>query len=230
MIEFTFWDIVRNLLFATRWTIALSIVAFVGGGAVGFCIMLLRVSKRKWARGFAAGYIGLFQGTPLLLQLFVVFFGLPMLGLRIEPWAAAALGLTLFASAFLGEIWRGGVEAVPDSQWDAAAALGLRGLQQLRLVVLPQAFAFTRAPTVGFLVQLIKATAVTSIIGFEELAAGVKRDQQRNVRAVQGLWARGRDFLRAVLSVDLVCKGSGKSARQAGDRRDTRWRPPLSND
>ena len=169
MIEFTFWDIVRNLLFATRWTIALSIVAFVGGGAVGFCIMLLRVSKRKWARGFAAGYIGLFQGTPLLLQLFVVFFGLPMLGLRIEPWAAAALGLTLFASAFLGEIWRGGVEAVPDSQWDAAAALGLRGLQQLRLVVLPQAFAFTRAPTVGFLVQLIKATAVTSIIGFEEL-------------------------------------------------------------
>lgn len=169
MIEFTFWDIVRNLLFATRWTIALSIVAFVGGGAVGFCIMLLRVSKRKWARGFAAGYIGLFQGTPLLLQLFVVFFGLPMLGLRIEPWAAAALGLTLFASAFLGEIWRGGVEAVPSSQWDAAAALGLRGLQQLRLVVLPQAFAFTRAPTVGFLVQLIKATAVTSIIGFEEL-------------------------------------------------------------
>lgn len=169
MIEFTFWDIVRNLLFATRWTIALSTVAFVGGGVVGFCIMLLRVSKRKWARGFAAGYIGLFQGTPLLLQLFVVFFGLPMLGLRIEPWAAAALGLTLFASAFLGEIWRGGVEAVPGSQWDAAAALGLRGLQQLRLVVLPQAFAFTRAPTVGFLVQLIKATAVTSIIGFEEL-------------------------------------------------------------
>ena len=169
MIEFTLWDIVRNLLFATRWTVALSIVAFVGGGVVGFCIMLARISKRKWARRFASGYIGLFQGTPLLLQLFVVFFGLPMLGLRIEPWAAAALGLTLFASAFLGEIWRGGVEAIPLGQWDAGAALGLRRLQQLRLVVLPQAFAFTRAPTVGFLVQLIKATAVTSIIGFEEL-------------------------------------------------------------
>lgn len=169
MIEFTLWDIVRNLLFATRWTIALSVVAFIGGGLVGLCIMFLRISKRKWARRFAVGYIGLFQGTPLLLQLFIVFFGLPMLGLRIESWAAAALGLTLFASAFLGEIWRGGVEAIPSGQWDAASALGLRRVQQLRLVVLPQAFAFTRAPTVGFLVQLIKATAVTSIIGFEEL-------------------------------------------------------------
>lgn len=169
MIEFTNWDILRNLLFATRWTIALSIVAFIGGGAVGFCIMMLRISKRKWARQISAGYIALFQGTPLLLQLFIVFFGLPMLGLRIEAWTAAALGLTLFASAFLGEIWRGGVEAVADGQWDGSAALGLRRMQQLRLVILPQAFVITRAPTVGFLVQLIKSTAVTSIIGFEEL-------------------------------------------------------------
>lgn len=169
MIEFTNWDILRNLLFATRWTIALSVVAFIGGGAVGFCIMMLRISKHKSARLFASGYIAVFQGTPLLLQLFVVFFGLPMLGFRIEPWTAAALGLTLFASAFLGEIWRGGVEAVAHGQWDGSAALGLRRLQQMRLVILPQAFVIVRAPTVGFLVQLIKSTAVTSIIGFEEL-------------------------------------------------------------
>lgn len=169
MIEFTDWDIVRNLLFATRWTIALSIAAFIGGGVVGFCIMMLRVSGRAWLRHIAAGYIAVFQGTPLLLQLFIVFFGLPMLGFRIEAWTAAVLGLTLFASAFLGEIWRAGVDAIPTGQWDGSAALGLRRLQQLRLVVLPQAFAITRAPTVGFLVQLIKATAVTSIIGFEEL-------------------------------------------------------------
>ena len=169
MIEFTNWDIVRNLLFATRWTIALSAAAFIGGGVVGFGIMMLRVSRRNWFRRIAAGYIAVFQGTPLLLQLFIVFFGLPMLGFRIEAWTAAVLGLTLFASAFLGEIWRAGVEAIPTGQWDGSAALGLRRLQQLRLVVLPQAFAITRAPTVGFLVQLIKATAVTSIIGFEEL-------------------------------------------------------------
>lgn len=169
MIEFTNWDILRNLLFATRWTVALSVVAFVGGGVVGLFIMMLRISKRKAAQRFAAAYISLFQGTPLLLQLFLIFFGFPILGLRIEAWAAAALGLTLYASAFLGEIWRGGVEAVPEGQWDGSAALGLHRVRQMRLVILPQAFGYVRAPTVGFLVQLIKATAVTSIIGFEEL-------------------------------------------------------------
>ena len=169
MIEFTLWDIVRNLLLATRWTVLLSIAAFVGGAAVGIAILLLRISKKNWRRRFARAYISLFQGTPLLMQLFLMFFGLPMLGLRIEPWMAAVLGLTFFASAYLAEIWRGGVEALPHGQWDAGASLGLHYFQELRLVILPQAFSITRAPVVGFLVQLIKATALTSIIGFEEL-------------------------------------------------------------
>ena len=169
MIEFTFWDIVRNLLLATRWTVVLSIAAFVGGAVVGLLILFARISARKWVARAAEGYIGLFQGTPLLMQLFLMFFGLPMLGFRIEPWTAAALGLTFFASAFLAEIWRSGVQALPRGQWDAGASLGLHYLQELRLIILPQAFAITRAPTVGFLVQLIKSTALTSIIGFEEL-------------------------------------------------------------
>jgi len=169
MIEFTFWDILRNLLLATRWTVALSVAAFVGGVAVGMLVLLLRISANRWARRFAAGYIALFQGTPLLMQLFLMFFGLPMLGFRIEPWTAAVAGLTFFASAYLAEIWRGGVEALPRGQWDAGASLGLHYVSLLRLVVLPQALSTTRAPTVGFLVQLIKATALTSIIGFEEL-------------------------------------------------------------
>jgi polar amino acid transport system permease protein len=169
MIEFTFWDIVRNLLLATRWTVVLSIAAFVGGAVVGLLILFARISARKWVARAAEAYIGLFQGTPLLMQLFLMFFGLPMLGFRIEPWTAAALGLTFFASAFLAEIWRSGVQALPRGQWDAGASLGLHYLQELRLIILPQAFSITRAPTVGFLVQLIKSTALTSIIGFEEL-------------------------------------------------------------
>jgi polar amino acid transport system permease protein len=169
MIEFTFWDILRNLLFATRWTVALSMAAFIGGATAGIAILLLRISKRNWARRFGRGYIALFQGTPLLMQLFLMFFGLPMLGFRIEPWTAAVLGLTFFASAYLAEIWRSGVDALPRGQWDAGASLGLHYLQELRLIILPQAFSITRAPVVGFLVQLIKATALTSIIGFEEL-------------------------------------------------------------
>ena len=169
MIEFTLWDIVRNLLLATRWTVLLSLVAFVGGASVGLVILFLRISKRPWPRAFAKGYIALFQGTPLLMQLFLMFFGLPMLGFRIEPWTAAALGLTFFASAYLAEIWRSGVDALPLGQWDAGASLGLTPLQELRLVILPQAWVITRAPMVGFLVQLIKSTALTSIIGFDEL-------------------------------------------------------------
>ena len=169
MVEFTFWDILRNLLLAARWTIMLSAVAFIGGAVVGIGILLLRISKRKWARRFSIGYISLFQGTPLLMQLFLVFFGLPMLGFRVEAWTAAAVALTLCASAYLGEIWRGGVEALPRGQWDAGASLGLHYVQELILIILPQAFAITRAPIVGFLVQLIKSTALASIIGFEEL-------------------------------------------------------------
>ncbi|WP_077959981.1 amino acid ABC transporter permease [Ensifer adhaerens] len=169
MIEFTFWDILRNLIFASRWTVLLSAVAFAGGAAVGLAILAARISERRSLRRFGSGYIALFQGTPLLMQLFLMFFGLPMLGFRIEPWTAAALGLTFYASAYLAEIWRGGVEALPRGQWDAGASLGLHRLQELRLVILPQAFAITRPAAVGFLVQLIKSTALTSIIGFEEL-------------------------------------------------------------
>ena len=167
--DFTLWDILRNLLLAARWTLLLSIAAFIGGGTVGLLILMARISKRSRVAKAAGLYIATFQGTPLLMQLFLVFFGLPMLGFRIEAWTAAVLGLTLYASAFLAEIWRGGVEAIPEGQWDAAASLGLHPFAQLRLIVLPQAFAITRAPIVGFLVQLVKSTALTSIIGFDEL-------------------------------------------------------------
>jgi polar amino acid transport system permease protein len=167
--DFTFWDILRNLLLAARWTVLLSLVAFVGGGIVGLGILLARVASRRSLRKSAALYIGLFQGTPLLMQLFLVFFGLPLVGVRIEPWSAAVIGLTMCASAFLAEIWRGGVESIPLGQWDAAKSVGLHYVTEMRLVILPQAFAITRAPMVGFLVQLVKMTAVTSIIGFEEL-------------------------------------------------------------
>jgi polar amino acid transport system permease protein len=167
--DFTLWDILRNLLLAARWTILLTLVAFAGGSIAGLAVLLLRIARRPWIRQPAELYIAVFQGTPLLMQLFLVFFGLPLIGFRIEPWSAAVVSLTLCASAFLAEIWRGGVEAIPRGQWDAAASLGLRFVGQMRLIILPQALSLTRAPTVGFLVQLVKSTALTSIIGFDEL-------------------------------------------------------------
>lgn len=160
-----FWIIV----FAAQWTIALSLIALSCGGVGGLFIALMRVSDAKWAQLIAKGFIRLFQGTPLLMQLFLVFFGLNILGLGINPWIAAAIAFTLHASAFLGEIWRGCIEAVPSGQREAATALGLRYFNRMRYVILPQAAKIAVAPTVGFLVQLIKGTSLAAIIGFTEL-------------------------------------------------------------
>jgi polar amino acid transport system permease protein len=145
-------------------------VAFLGGGVGGFLIALMRVSPNPVIRWVARGYIWLFQGTPLLMQLFVAFYGLAVLtGVRLDPWPAVALAFTLYAASFLGEIWRGTIEAIPRTQWEAAAALGLRRRHTLLRVVLPQAARIAIPPTVGFLVQLIKNTSVAAIVGFVEL-------------------------------------------------------------
>ena len=157
------------LLLAMRWTIMLSVIAFLGGGIVGVAIALMRVSQRRWLRWGAVGYIQIFQGTPLLLQLFLVFFGSDMLGMPLPPWFAASLGLSLNAGAFLGEIWRGSIQAVPRSQREAATALGLHYFTTMRKIIVPQAMRIAVAPTVGFLVQVVKGTALASVIGFIEL-------------------------------------------------------------
>lgn len=169
MSGFTVWNIAANLLLAARWTLLLSLIAFVGGGLCGLLLLGLRTGRFAAARQAVRLYVELFQGTPLLQQMFLTFFGLPLLGIEVSPWLAASVCLTLYAAAFLSEIWRGCVEAIPRGQWDASAALGLRFLLQLRLVILPQAVRLAIPPTVGFLVQLVKATALASIIGFREL-------------------------------------------------------------
>lgn len=167
--DFTLWDILRNLLLAARWTLGLTIIAFIGGGLVGLLVLLLRISANRWVARTASAYINLIEGMPLLLQLFVVFFGLPLIGIQSNPMSVACITLSLYGGAFLADIWRGGVGAIPKGQWEAAASLGLRRPLVLVLIILPQAFRMTSAPTVGFLVQLLKNTALTSIIGFDEI-------------------------------------------------------------
>lgn len=170
MIEFSTWDILRNLLLATRWTVLLSLVSFVGGGLVALLLLFMRISRKKTMRAFARYYVELFQGTPLLMQLFIAFFGLGLFGIDVPAWLAAGLTLILWAAAFLTEIWRGCVESVAKGQWEASASLAMGRLQQMRYVILPQAMRVAIPPTVGFFVQVIKGTAVTSIIGFVELS------------------------------------------------------------
>ncbi|CAD7053674.1 amino acid ABC transporter permease [Pseudorhizobium endolithicum] len=163
------WNEFLIIVMAAQWTIALSAIAFAGGGIGGLLIALARVSEIRPLRLLALGFIRVFQGTPLLMQLFLVFFGMNIFGLAINPWIAATIALTLHASAFLGEIWRGCIEAVPPGQREAATALGLKYYNRMRYIVLPQAARIAVAPTVGFLVQLIKGTSLAAIIGFTEL-------------------------------------------------------------
>lgn len=170
MMAFSTWDILRNLLLAGRWTVALSLAAFIGGGLVGLLILFLRVVPNRAAGLAAKLYIEIFQGTPLLMQLFLAFFVPALFGANVPAWVAAFAALTLWTAAFLAEIWRGCVEAISKGQWEAGASLGLSYLAQLRHVVLPQALRIAVAPTVGFLVQVVKGTALTSIIGFVELS------------------------------------------------------------
>ena len=169
MNEFTLWDIVRNLLLAVPWTLLLSAIAFLGGGAVALILLVIGLGRWKKAKLAVKLYVELFQSTPLLMQLFLVYFGLPLLGVDVSAWLAAAACLTLYSSAFLTDIWRGSVEAVPRGQWEGSASLGLHYLTQLRLVILPQATRMAIPPTVGFLVQLVKSTALASILGYREL-------------------------------------------------------------
>ena len=171
MDDFTVSRIFINLLIATKWTIILSLIAFTGGGVVGFGVTLMRISSNRWLKGISWVYTEFFQGTPLLLQLFLAFFGLSVaIGVNLSPLQAATLALTAYTSAFLAEIWRGSIAAVPQGQWEAASAIGFGYFKQLQLIILPQAVKLAIAPTVGFLVQVIKGTSLASIIGFTELS------------------------------------------------------------
>ena len=169
MVSLSLTEIIPFLLLAARWTLLLSAVAFAGGGVAALLLLFWRYAYPRSGVRLTSIYIQLLQGTPLLLQLFLVFFGLPLLGIDVSPLLAAGVALTLYAGAFLAEIWRGCVDAIPRGQWDASASLGMNFMTQMRYVILPQSLKIAVPPTVGFLVQLLKSTALASIVGFNEL-------------------------------------------------------------
>jgi polar amino acid transport system permease protein len=157
------------LLDGLVWTVVLSALAFLLGGIAGFFVMLCRISRFLWLRRAALIYIQVVQGTPLLIQMFILYFGLGVINISVPPLVAAGLGMMIYSSSYLGEIWRGSVESISRTQFEAAECLGLTRWQALRDVILPQALKIATPPTVGFLVQLIKNTSLASVVGFLEL-------------------------------------------------------------
>ncbi|WP_061938415.1 amino acid ABC transporter permease [Aureimonas sp. AU22] len=151
------------------WTVGLSLITFALGGFFGLILALGRALGPSWLRTTIAAFIQIVQATPLLIIVFLAFYGLSFLGWYFPPFAAATISLAIYATAYLADIWRGCIQAVPRTQWEAADSLALGRLQRLRYVILPQAARIALGPTVGLMVQIVKNTSVTALIGFVEL-------------------------------------------------------------
>lgn len=166
---------VEYIAFGALWTIGLSAIAFIGGSILGLILALARISSSRALVRISSVYIQIVQGTPLLVTLFLIYFGIAVLGFDNLPGiVAAGAGLIIYSSAFLAEIWRGCLQSVQPAQWEAAECLALTRTQRMFKVILPQALRIATAPTVGFLVQIVKNTSLASIIGFIELAQAGK--------------------------------------------------------
>lgn len=154
----------------TLITIALCLAAIVGGGLIAMLAMTPTVWPKRWIlRAAVIGYVEFFRSTPLLLQLIAIYFALPLVGLPIPAVVAAGIALILYSGAYLTEILRAGLEAVPRGQWEASLSLGMSRAQVLRNVIAQQALRIVLPSIVSFIVMLVKGSAVVSVIGFSEL-------------------------------------------------------------
>lgn len=158
------------LLQGALWTLGLSGLAFLFGGLIGAGIALARISAQPVLRWVATFYVQGVQGTPLMILLFLIYFGFPVVAFEVSSLTAAVTAMMLYVAAYLGEIWRGAIQSVPKAQWEAAECLAMNRVQRMVWVIAPQAVKIATPPTVGFLVQIVKNTSLVSVVGFVELS------------------------------------------------------------
>jgi polar amino acid transport system permease protein len=164
------WPEMLFIFRSAGWTLLLTVVAFAIGGLLGGGLAIMRLSQSRVLRGFASAYILVIQSIPVLMVLFMSYYGLSLVGIELPSFFAASASLAIYCSAYLAEIWRGSIESVPYQQWEASSSLALSRPQQYRYIILPQAVRISLPPTVGFLVQLVKNTSIVSVVGFVELS------------------------------------------------------------
>ncbi|MFI1049607.1 amino acid ABC transporter permease [Streptomyces griseoruber] len=168
------WSVIwsnRELYVSGLWaTVLLSLAAIATGTLLGLVVAAVRTSRIPVLAQLARGYLEVFRGTPLLIQMLFIYFGAAYLGLvGITIFGAALLALTLYQGAYIAEIFRAGIEAVPRGQWEAARVLGLPRIQTFLSVILPQTRAIVLPPLVGQYLSLIKDTSIAVVIGYVEL-------------------------------------------------------------
>ncbi|MDN0076634.1 amino acid ABC transporter permease [Crenobacter sp. SG2303] len=172
------WELVKLawpvLLQGTGYTLAFAVASMVLGLALGFVVALVRVAKVPVLAQIAALYVSLIRGTPLLVQIFVIYYGLPSIGIEFSPLSAGILALTLNVAAYLSESMRGAIAGVHKGQWDAGLSLGFSWWQTMRFVVAPQALRLAVPSLSNSLISLIKDTSLVSVITVTELMLATK--------------------------------------------------------
>jgi polar amino acid transport system permease protein len=164
------WPEMLFIFRSAGWTLLLTALAFGIGSLLAGVFAIMRVSQSRILRTIASTYILVIQSIPVLMVLFMSYYGLSLFGIELPSFFAASASLAIYASAYLAEIWRGSIESVPHQQWEASSSLALTRSQQYRYIILPQAVRISLPPTVGFLVQLVKNTSIVSVVGFVELS------------------------------------------------------------
>ncbi|WP_140459687.1 amino acid ABC transporter permease [Cellulomonas oligotrophica] len=154
---------------AVRGTIPLALVSFAGGMVIAVAVALMRLSRRRAVSWLARAYVSVVRGTPLLVQLFVIFYGLPSIGLLIDPWPSAVIAFSINVGGYAAEIVRAAILSVPRGQWEAAYVVGMSHRTALVRVILPQAARVSVPPLSNTFISLVKDTSLASLILVTEL-------------------------------------------------------------
>lgn len=162
-------DWLPELLVAAGYTLRMAVLAYLVGLAAGLLVAFGEMSRRRWLARACRAYVEFVRGTPTLIQLFLIYFGLPSVGIVLPSFAAAVVALGLHYAAYMAEIYRAGIAAVDTGQGEAAAAIGMTRGEAMRLVVLPQALRIVVPPLANSAVALLKDTSVASLIAAPEL-------------------------------------------------------------
>lgn len=168
----SFW---RLFSAGLMFTLPLAILSFIGGLALGFVLALVRLYAPQPLKGVADFYVWVIRGTPLLVQLFLIFYGLPSAGITLDAFPAALIGFIMSVGAYSSEIIRGAILSVPKTQWEAAYAIGMSSNQAMRRVILPQSVFVSLPPLANSFISLIKDTSLAAVITVPEMFLAAQR-------------------------------------------------------
>ena len=183
------------LLGGAYLTISVSLLSFGLAAIIGLMMGIARISRSLLLRAIATPYVQFIRGTPLLLQLFFIYYVLPYSGIVLSPFVSGVMGLTLNYSAYMAEVFRGGIVAIPKGQWEAGLSVGMSRKLLMRRIILPQALRIV-VPAIGnFFVSIFKDSALVSVITMRDLMFSGRDPRRRHLQAFRDLRDGGRDLL-----------------------------------